>query len=501
MTSVLNERNETTTLSIEEMQVRQHLHGLPPLTARLEPWMIATLRDRSLFNWVDQFSSPLNLVNPDALSENVAALRRQADDRGVNLRVFFARKSNKCLALVDAARSIGIGIDTASHAEIDQTLARGVEPSGMICTAAIKDDAMIDRCLATEPPIVIAVDNFDELDLVVQRSQACGKKAKIALRLGGFHHGDQKLPTRFGFDVDRDLHVLDRLAELPMEVCGLHFHLDGYDAKQRVSAMRTCLKCWDRLQQLGHHPTFIDMGGGFPISYLPSGDEWATFWSTLRSALLNQSEPITYDNHGIGLSVHDGQIIGRPNSYPYHQSPVFDQWFADILDAPMEDVTMEGEDVTLADAIRRRGIELRCEPGRSLVDGCGMTVARVEFRKQSANGDWLIGLAMNRTQCRTTSDDFLVDPILVPQDADRPMDDSASMEGYLVGAYCMESELLSLRRLRFPSGVQRGDLVIFPNTAGYFMHFLESRSHQFPLAQNLVLDSADSTFRLDDIDR
>ena len=35
-----------------------------------------------------------------------------------------------------------------------------------------------------------------------------------------------------------------------------------------------------------------------------------------------------------------------------------------------------------------------------------------------------------------------------------------------------------------------GDIVVFPNTAGYLMHILESASHQIPLARNLVLDAA-----------
>ena len=61
---------------------------------------------------------------------------------------------------------------------------------------------------------------------------------------------------------------------------------------------------------------------------------------------------------------------------------------------------------------------------------------------------------------------------------------------FLTGAYCIENELLSWRSLRFPHGIAAGDLVVWPNTAGYFMHFLESRSHQFPLARNLVLEPA-----------
>ncbi len=76
-----------------------------------------------------------------------------------------------------------------------------------------------------------------------------------------------------------------------------------------------------------------------------------------------------------------------------------------------------------------------------------------------------------------------------------------SKSGFLVGAYCTESELISLRKLTFPPGAARGDLVVFPNTAGYLMHFLESRSHQFPLAKQLVVSRTLSVMDLDEIDR
>lgn len=112
---------------------------------------------------------------------------------------------------------------------------------------------------------------------------------------------------------------------------------------------------------------------------------------------------------------------------------------------------------------------------------------------------------MNRTQCRTSSDDFLVDPILIPANISEDNTDSEGSDpkaGFLVGAYCTESELLTLRKLNFPRGVRVGDLVVFPNTAGYLMHFLESRSHQLPLAKNLILtDGASSQGQLDAIDQ
>jgi diaminopimelate decarboxylase len=70
--------------------------------------------------------------------------------------------------------------------------------------------------------------------------------------------------------------------------------------------------------------------------------------------------------------------------------------------------------------------------------------------------------------------------------------EAAPVEGYLVGASCIERELLTWRRLSFPRGVAVGDIVVFPNTAGDLMHILESPSHQIPLARNLIAESLEA---------
>jgi diaminopimelate decarboxylase len=230
------------------------------------------------------------------------------------------------------------------------------------------------------------------------------------------------------------------------------------------------------------------------MSYLESESQWNDFWRQHGDALAGRRSPITYRNHGLGLSAVDGQTYGERNVYPYFQRLVQGEWLASILNA-------KSDGMTVAHAVRSRGLQLRCELGRSLLDGCGLTIARVEFTKRHYGGDWFVGLSMNHTQCRTGSDDFLVDPIVIRSIcAGATTNPPQPMEGYLVGTYCTESELLLLRKLRFPHGIAAGDLVAFPNTAGYLMHFLESRSHQFPLAKNVILDG-DKDCCLDDIDR
>ncbi len=482
-------------VSSEKDQVRSlrtNCRGVVPLDARLEPWMEEILIDSRLHDWVKEYGSPLNIIHPPPLVRNIEQLNTVASERNLDFRVYFARKANKCLAFVDAASRCGAGIDVASLQELQQVTESGVHGSDVICTAAIKTEELLAECVRQRT--TIAIDNCDEFRQLSRVIENHESNVSIALRVSGFQHGQHSLHSRFGIDVSEVLEFLqsheEQFADGRVSLDGLHFHLDGYSADERVSAIQQCLPLIDQLRSHGHEIQFLDIGGGVPMSYLNDELQWTNFHNAHQEALLGERIPLTYRNHGLGFSVIENEVHGRRNTYPFFQKLIQSRWLAKILDAPCEDSSV-------AKSIADRSLQLRCEPGRSVLDGCGMTIAEVVFRKRHTAGDWFIGLAMNRTQCRTSSDDFLVDPLLVP---DPTADRTNRIDGYLVGAYCTESELLSLRRLQFEQGVAVGDLVVFPNTAGYFMHFLESRSHQFPLAKNIVFNS-DHSIQMDRIDQ
>ncbi|WP_207395090.1 Y4yA family PLP-dependent enzyme [Bremerella alba] len=451
------------------------------------------LNSSEIHNWMRQHGSPLNLIRTEPLVHNIQSLNRIAQQLEIDFRVYFARKANKCLSFVDVASEAGAGIDVASLQELEQVAQRGISGRNIICTAAIKDEGLLSACVDSEA--TIAIDNADELHQLSKHLSESAPPVDIALRLSGFEFNGKRLDSRFGIDINQLDQFLrswkDTLSRPSIRITGIHFHLDGYSAQQRVAAISQCLPVTDTLRELGHPVQFLDMGGGIPMSYLMDEAQWRSFWDELHHAVLNKRKPITFKNHGLGFLDVQGEIHGTRSCYPYFQSSVQGEWLRTVL-------TSNFESSTIADAIRKRNLQLRCEPGRSVLDGCGMTVAKVVFRKQHPNGEWFVGLSMNSTQCRTSSDDFLVDPILVPEpDALR----SDAIEGYLVGAYCTESELISLRRFQFPQGVSIGDLIAIPNTAGYFMHFRESRSHQFPLATNAVVTSlAPPQISIDEID-
>ncbi len=473
--------------------------GEVPLTPRLAPWMetLAASPDRCEA-LLGTYGSPVHLHRPDELRHNVDVLRRTAASHGIDLGVYFARKANRCLAYVEAAAAQEAGIDVASVEELDEVLAAGVDPHDVVVTAAVKPPRLLETCVRND--VLIVLDNEDEAVAVAQLAGR-DRPPRVAIRLRRFDAPDKETPTvgrsRFGFSCDEVVPLVDALfgeaGDPVLSLEGLHFHLDGYDASDRVVALDRTIRLADELARRGRPVRFIDMGGGFPMCYLSEARQWDEYWNVLHSALLGQRRPITYRNEGFGQFAHRGEIVGTRRTYPHHQSPVGAEWIGQVLASPRP----SDPAVSIAAALTRRRLQLQCEPGRALLDGAGATLARVEHTKR-VDGDWLVGLSMNGSNCRSQKSELFSDPLLIRSGES---DDRAEpMSGYLTGAYCSESDLIMHRRLMFPHGIAAGDMVLFPNTAGYLMHFVESRSHQFPLPTNVLVGADGDALRIDPSD-
>lgn len=555
--------------------------GTPPLTAKTEPWMDRLMRNGAQCReLIEKYGSPINVHNFDPLAAHVAELADVARERNVQFGVYFARKANKTFGAVQAAYAAGAGIDVASRRELEQCLELGIPGDRIILTAATKTPATIDAAL--KALAVISVDNEDEFRLVHARATRLELEAQIALRLyvvgqgmlGRGEFGESVVsggiaPSRFGLGAEHWIELVGRAGEVRgIKIRGVHFHLNGYSAQERAVGITEALELIDQLKGLGHQPEFVDMGGGIPVNYLTSGEQWRTFWQAvaegrqrrgtantgnpdhsmlatscwggpqivppeasqgtqpsdqlegsqkppddeLLAALASETDrllnpPPTWRGDTLGLrDAHDARP--SPNTYPYYQETSRGAWLAQVLDAPAG--------APVAEELARRNLELRCEPGRALMDGCGMTIAQVASRQKTSDGIDLVVLYMNRTQMRSTSADFLVDPIHIrPPARDgrrtderwtdqfaKVWDESIGVEplegAYLMGSYCIEEELILRRAFDFPQGAQVGDLIAFPNTAGYLMHILESASHQIPLAANLMFDAREEPAAGDD---
>ena len=440
-------------VSAAAMAKPDRVHGLPPLEPKRFEWSQELLADPEACNTlIEQYGSPVNVLNPGPMQANIDELVEAGKRSGVETKVFYARKANKGLVFADTARDTGNGVDVASENELRQVLDHDVPGDRIILSAAIKPDRLLQ--LAIDNGVVISADNRAEYDRIRNLAEASGQTARVAPRLAP--DPETMPPTRFGERLaDWAGHLREPSASV--SIVGVHAHLHGYAAADRSAALRECMQLVDALTNAGHAPEFIDIGGGVPMRYLEHEEQWNDYQDAIAAQRAGYAQPFTWKADPLR------------NTYPYWQEPTRGVWLEQVLGSGV------------ADGLRERGLRLHLEPGRSLLDGCGVILARVAFVKTRSDGLPLVGLEMNRTQCRTTSDDYLTDPVLVKRTPH-----GEPVEAFLVGAYCIEDEIILRRRIRFPKGVAPGDIVAIPNAAGYFMHILESASHQIPLAKNVV---------------
>jgi len=453
--------------------------GLTPITSN---WMHELFEGQEVVKGlIERYGSPINIHHLPSFNDNCEKYKHLFDSYGLKYRIFYARKANKSKGLVKQAFSSGIGVDTASFKELEQSLSLGGNSENLVLTAAIKTEKQIALAINNGVPIII--DNEDECILTQVVANKIGKKANVGFRISGFEVDEEKLYSRFGFDIGEVVHfigsyigenkIFDKL-----NLIGLHFHLDGYSTYQRSVSLIASIRIGARLKQRGYPVSFIDIGGGILMNYLEHENEWQTFDEKLKMAVLKQNNDITFNNNGLGYNLEEGKLKGKLNTYPFFNKINKGTFLREVLDFVDYD-----SGLSVACLLRKHDFEIRIEPGRSLLDQVGITIAKVIHRKKDAKGQWLVGLEMNMSQMMSSSADFLLDPYMMYASG---ISKPEPVDVYFTGAYCLERDILLKRKIRLPKLPAIGEYVAFVNTAGYMMHFFETEAHLFELSSNLM---------------
>ena len=464
---------------------------LPTLAPVISDWMPKLMADKKLLDALfETWGSPVNIHYLPAFDNNVHMFRKVFEKHGIPHQLFYARKANKCKSLLKRSRENEIGVDTASFKELLEALEAGVEPELLVVTAAVKTEKLLK--LAVENNVLVILDNRDECDLLNSIAGKHDKQTPVGFRISGFYTDTEKLYSRFGFDIDEALSIISSACSRQgkyshLTYRGLHFHLDGYSTEERGAALNQCIFLAEELKAHGLDTRFIDIGGGVLVNYLQQENEWENFREELKKAVKGERKEITFNNDGLGYQMIDNKIQGALATYPFFNEKNGDVFLEKVLNYRYKN---RGSASKL---LRDRNIEIRMEPGRSLLNQVGLTLARVVFRKKDARGRWLVGLEMNMSQLQSSSADFLLDPLIafvpVPK---------LPVEVYFTGAYCLERDIVLKRKIALPNLPQIGDIVGFVNTAGYLMHFYETQAHLFELSINLNLEVAKEKYVLQD---
>ncbi|KOU36345.1 Y4yA family PLP-dependent enzyme [Streptomyces sp. WM6378] len=467
------------------------------LEPRLEPRLASLLGATGFLRTLASgLGSPLNVVLPDQIVENLARFRAVYRKHRLSGEVFFAHKANRSSALVRrlAASRDGTGIDVASLGEVQHALGAGFAPAQIMATGPKNPEFL---WLAARSGAAVNVDGRGELDDLAAVVRRYGlPRVRVLLRLSSFSSpGVRQLTrqSRFGTPVS-ELDALLKAVERHQDVVdftGVGYHLDTTSIAEKAVALEGCVLVMNECRSRGLEPRVIDAGGGFGVNYLADGGQWDRYTTELTQAVMGNREALTWGRHGYGLRCEAGTLRGGLGLYPAHRPVAGERYLDALLSHPAPSLGR-----TLAASLLESLYDLYTEPGRALVDQCGLTLARVLEVRRTEAGDRMVRLEANADDIGLEEHGVLMDPVVVPRAGTRdPAADGEPVGVYLAGNLCLESDLITRRMVFLPCLPQPGDLLGFPNTAGYCMDFSADQAQHQPVARKVAAWQEEGAWR------
>jgi diaminopimelate decarboxylase len=297
--------------------------------------------------------------------------------------------------------------------------------------------------LSIENNAIISVDDYSELGDIVE----INKKTKVLLRLNDVKDG---MISRFGINISDIDKCLKLIQKSNIELLGFSFHINNYNLNDRIEAIKKIVNINNKYSL---NIKYIDIGGGFPSNYC-SKEDFDNFIKTNRKE--------NYFNNKNFSSF-----------YPYYN---------DIANEKSLDYILNKTKELLND------IEIIIEPGRSILNNCGITIFEVEYVKQLPNGDNVI-VTNGNINCLSEqwfNTDYLVEPMLYKKNKESKKL-KEPFYASVAGNLCLEQDMITWRKIRFDYLPEKGDYLIYYNTAGYQMDSNESNFHKIPFVKKYIV--------------
>ncbi|MEN3583313.1 Y4yA family PLP-dependent enzyme [Streptomyces sp. ZYX-F-203] len=461
----------------------------------MEPPLAALLADAPFLHALcDALGSPLNVLIPEVVARNAERFGSVLRRHRLAGRVYFAHKANRSSALLRRLAGCdptAVGVDTASLGELRHALSCGFSGERLLVTGPKDPDLL---WLAARVGATVSLDSPGEAKALagLVRDHGMGRVDVLA-RLSGFESeggsgGSRVLSrrSRFGTPVGEAETLWQTLErhDDAVELTGVAYHLDTTGLAEKARALERCVELLDACRARGFRPRAVDIGGGFGTRYLAEAEEWETWTTALSEAVLGRRSPLTWRGHGYGLRNEGGTVRGTAALYPAHRSLAGADYLDALLSRPGPDLERPP-----ATSLLEHLNDLYVEPGRALVDQCGLSLARVLEVRPTEDARHLVRLGMNAGDVSLEEHGVLVDPVLVPRPgaeaASRPERSHAPV--HLLGNLCLEADLITRRLVHLPRLPRVGDLLAFANTAGYAMDFHAHRAQRQPLARTVAV--------------
>lgn len=466
----------------------------PSLRARIHPMIAEFLKDEArLFHLVEAFGSPLNVMFPQIIAENIASFKDVYKRHRISGQIYYTSKPNKSSAVMREAALHDVNIDVSSEEALKVAIGCGFHPSRIEVTGPKNLDYL---SLAIQLDVTVNADNFTELQQVLDVRRALGikNKTRIFVRLGGFRSqrvAFTKQDNTFGISPADSAAIFAFLLENQNELDfrGFSYYWSGATTEQRVVALETALELTLAALQQGLKPKGLNIGGGFHVQYADDRQEWNDYVAAVKQSMLGEHISMTWNDSGLGFRNVNGLITGAPN-FMDHFMPVSG---AEDLYQLLEQPLPAFDGMTAAQILSDSLLDLYIEPGRAMLDQVGITVGRVNYNKESTNGETLVALDMNRSNVHSTHQKLLTEPVVIYRDKSKRLKNDKGV--MYIGNLCVSYDLVQYNKTFPELTPDTGDLVVFINTGPYIMDFIESNTLYQSVAKKVAIYRSDNALQ------
>ena len=386
---------------------------------------------------------PINLIFLDNFINNINLFKDIFVQLNMHENIFFSCKSNKSYALLKAAANQKCGIEVSSYYELIDALKY---TNKIIASGPAKEYKYLFCAIQNKATIVI--DDIEELKEI----KKFGQSVKIMLRISDL----LGIISRFGVNISQIDECLEIIKKSKINLVGFSFHINNYNLDDRVVAIKQLLNI---INEKNLNIKYIDIGGGIPVNYC-SKEEFHNFLKENNKKMYFKEKEIN-------------------DFYPYYNNLATDKALQYVLNKVKKELGK---------------VEIIIEPGRSLLNNCGISIYEIQYLKHLSSGDNLI-VTNGNINCLSEqwfNTDYLIEPLLYKKVKNNNIKNNiiASVAGNL----CLEQDMITWRKIKFEETPEKGDLLIYYNTAGYQMDSNESNFHKIPLIEKYVVKKINNKY-------
>ncbi len=229
----------------------------------------------------ENLETPNIVINLNTIKKNFIKLR----DSFPYAHIYYAMKANPGEPVLKLLAEMGSNFDIASRYELDKILSLGVESFRLSYGNTIKKPRDI-KYFYEKGVRLFATDSKDDLKAIAEN--APGSKVYVRVLVETSATADWPLSRKFGCHPDMAYDLIVMARDLGLVPYGISFHVGSQqrdigqwnDAIAKTKYLFTSLE-----EEEGIKLSMINMGGGFPASYIDPTNELSEYASEITRYL------------------------------------------------------------------------------------------------------------------------------------------------------------------------------------------------------------------------